>query len=104
MSRRDAARSSALGPIDRVVERAETLAGAWSARARASTTIGQERAILRLFGVHGIDRSGRPLAGAAVDRWLASAREGLGGGIALPFTIAMLEYDLEPQQLALDVA
>jgi hypothetical protein len=104
MSRRDVARSSALGPIDLVVERAETLAGAWSARARASTTIGQERAILRLFGVHGIDRSGRPLAGAAVDRWLASAREGLGGGIALPFTIAMLEYDLEPQQLALDVA
>lgn len=104
MSPRNVVRAAALGPIDRVVERAETLAGAWSARARASTTIGQERAILRLFGVHGIDRSGRPLAGAAVDRWLAGAREGLGAGIALPFTIAMLEYDLEPQQLALDVA
>jgi hypothetical protein len=93
-----------LGPIDRLVERAETLAGAWGARARASTTAGQERAMLRLFGVHGLDRSGRPLAGAAVDRWLAGTPDGLGGGIALPFAIALLEYDLEPQQLALDVA
>jgi hypothetical protein len=98
------AKSGELGPIDRAFERAETLAGAWSARARATTTIGQERAILRLFGVHGLDRSGRPLAGAAVDRWLAGARDGLGGGVALPFAMALLEYDIEPQQLALDVA
>src|SRR5688572_23884946 len=96
--------SSALDAIDRLAERAETLAGAWGARARASTTLGQERALLRLFGVAGVDRSGRPLAGAAVDRWLASTRDGLGGGIALPFAIALLEYDLEPQQLAIDVA
>jgi hypothetical protein len=92
------------GPLDHLLERAETLAGAWGARARASTTVGQERAMLRLFGVSGLDRSGRPLAGAAVDRWLSSAHDGLGGGIALPFAMALLEYDLEPQQLALDVA
>jgi len=91
-------------PIDRLTERAETLAGAWGARARASTTLGQERALLRLFGVTGVDRSGRSLAGAAVDRWLASAQDGLGGGVALPFAMALLEYDLEPQQLAMDVA
>ena len=60
--------------------RAEALAGAWGARARASTTIGQERAILRLFGVSGLDASGRPLAGAAVDRWLAGDPHGLGTG------------------------
>ena len=30
-----------------------------------STTLGQERALLRLFGVIGLDRAGRPLAGAA---------------------------------------
>jgi hypothetical protein len=96
--------TSALDAIERLAERAETLAGAWGARARASTTLGQERALLRLFGVAGVDRSGRPLAGAAVDRWLASTRDGLGGGIALPFAIALLEYDLEPQQLAMDVA
>ena len=92
------------GDLDRLAERAATLAGAWSARARATTTIGQERAILRLFGVSGLDRAGRPLAGAAVDRWLSTARDGLGGGIALSFAMALLEYDLEPQQLALDVA
>ncbi|MEX2183175.1 MAG: lysine 5,6-aminomutase subunit alpha [Chloroflexota bacterium] len=90
--------------IDRLVERADALAGAWGARARASTTVGQERAILRLFGVTGLDRDGRPLAGAAVDRWLTTAADGLGGGIALPFAMALLEYDLEPQQLAMDVA
>jgi hypothetical protein len=102
VTRRDA--EGALGPVDRLAERAETLAGAWGARARASTTVGQERAILRLFGVTGVDRSGMPLAGSAVDRWLASSRDGLGSGIALPFAMALLEYDLEPQQLALDVA
>lgn len=90
--------------LGRLVERAETLAGAWGARARVTTTLGQERAILRLFGVSGLDRAGRPLAGAAVDRWLAGARDGLGGGIALPFAMALLEYDIEPQQLAMDVA
>jgi len=92
------------GPLDRLLERAETLAGAWGARARASTTVGQERAMLRLFGVSGLDRSGRPLAGAAVDRWLSSAHDGLGGGIALPFAMGMAEYDLTPHELALEVA
>jgi hypothetical protein len=92
------------GPLDRLVTRAEGLAGAWGARARASTTIGQERAILRLFGVTGLDASGRPLAGATIDRWLASDPRALGAGIALPFAMSLLEYDLDPQQLALDVA
>ncbi len=92
------------GPIDRLVARADALAGAWGARARASTTIGQERAILRLFGVTGLDAAGRPLAGAAVDRWLAGEPRGLSSGITLPFAMALLEYDLEPQQLALDIA
>jgi len=92
------------GPLDRLVARAEALAGAWGARARASTTIGQERATLRLFGVTGLDAAGRPLAGATIDRWLASDPRALGAGIALPFAMALLEYDLEPQQLALDIA
>jgi D-Lysine 5,6-aminomutase TIM-barrel domain of alpha subunit len=97
-------RSATGRAIDKLLERADTLAGAWGARARASTTLGQERAILRLFGVTGLDRAGRPLAGTAVDRWLTSARDGLAGGIALPFAMALVEYDLDPQQLALDVA
>ena len=99
-----ARRSEPFGPLDALLDRAATLAGAWGARARACTTVGQERALLRLYGVTGLDRAGRPLAGAAVDRWLATTRDGLGAGIALPFAMALLEYDLEPQQLALDVA
>ena len=96
--------SDAWGPLDRLVGEATALAGAWGARARGSTTIGQERAILRLFGVSGLDGNGRPLAGTTVDRWLARDSRGLGAGIALPFAMALLEYDLDPQQLALDVA
>ena len=92
------------GDLDRLVTLADTLAGAWGARARRSTTVGQERAMLRLLGVHGLDRSGRPLAGEVVDRYLAGGRNRLGGGIVLPFAIALLEYDIGAQQLALDVA
>jgi D-Lysine 5,6-aminomutase TIM-barrel domain of alpha subunit len=92
------------GSLDGLVARAEALAGAWGARARASTTIGQERAILRLFGVQGLDGAGRPLAGATIDRWLAADPRGLATGITLPFAMALLEYDLDPQQLAMDVA
>ena len=92
------------GPLDKLVERADSLAATMGARARASTSVGQERAILRLFGVTGLDRGGRPLAGATVDRWMRSDPRGLGAGIALPFAMALLEYDLDPPQLALDVA
>ncbi len=92
------------GRLDRLVELADTLGGAWGARARASTTIGQERAVLRLCGVHGVDRAGRPLAGEVVERYLAGRPERLAGGILLPFATALLEYDLPPLELALDVA
>jgi hypothetical protein len=90
--------------LDGLVARTDALVGAWGARARASTTRGQERAILRLFGVDGVDVAGRPLGGATVDRWLAGDPRGLATGIALPFAMALLEYDLEPHQLALDIA
>jgi hypothetical protein len=90
--------------VDRLVDLAGSLAGAWGARARGSTSIGQERAILRLLGVGGLDRAGRPLAGEVADRFLTGAPGRLGGGIILPFAMALVEYDLTPQQLALDVA
>lgn len=96
--------AGSLGPLDRLAERAETLAGAWAGRARASTTIGRERALLRMFGVAGLDAAGRPLAWAAVDRYLGGRTERLGGGVVMPFAMALVEYDLAPQQLALDVA
>ena len=72
------AKAEPYGPIDKLAERADTLAGAWAARARTSTTVGRERALLRLFGVGGLDAAGRPLAWAAVDRYLAGGRHELG--------------------------
>jgi len=93
-----------LGPLDRLLERAETLAGAWTARARGSTTVGRERALLRMFGISGLDTAGRPLAWAVVDRYLAGGPDRLGGGIVLPFAMALAEYDVDPQRLALDVS
>jgi D-Lysine 5,6-aminomutase TIM-barrel domain of alpha subunit len=96
--------TESFGRLDRLTERAETLAGAWAARARGSTTIGRERALLRLLGVNGLDAAGRPLAWSTVDRYLSGRSARLGGGIVLPFSMALVEYDLLPQQLALDVA
>jgi hypothetical protein len=93
-----------LGPLDRLAERAETLAGAWAARARASTTVGRERALLRMLGVSGLDAAGRPLAWAVVDRYLAGGAGRLSGGVLLPFAMGLVEYDVDAQRLALDVA
>ncbi len=93
-----------LARVDRMVELAERLAAAWGARASLCTTVGQERANLRLLGVTGVDRAGRPLAGAAVDRFVAGQADRLAAGIILPFVAAMVEYDLGAQALALDVA
>ncbi|HKF84395.1 MAG TPA: lysine 5,6-aminomutase subunit alpha [Candidatus Limnocylindrales bacterium] len=90
--------------LEALQARATTLAGAWGAAAAAATSAGQERAVLRLFGVAGVDRAGRPLAAEVVDRWLTPDPRRLGGGISLPFAIAMAEYDLRPHELALELA
>jgi hypothetical protein len=87
-----------------LLDRAESLAVAWGVPATAATSVGQERALLRLFGVAGLDRAGRPLAGEVVDRYLAPDPSRLAGGIGLPFTMGLVEYDLAPQELALEVA
>lgn len=83
---------------------AAAIASAWGAAAATFTTIGQERAILRLFGVTGLDHEERPLAAEVVDRYVTPDPRRLGGGIALPFAMAMAEYDLRPQELAQEVA
>ena len=93
-----------LGPIDRLLELADTLAGAWGARALTCTTRGQERAMLRMFGVAGIDRTGRPLAAEVVERFIGDRLDRLAGGVSLPFAAALVEYDLTAQELALDIA
>ena len=92
-------------PLDRLVARADALAGAWGARARASTTVGQERAILRLFGVDGLDAAGRPLAGRHGRQVVGAAtRARSATGSRCRSRWRSLEYDLEPHQLAMDIA
>ncbi|MEW5990754.1 MAG: lysine 5,6-aminomutase subunit alpha [Chloroflexota bacterium] len=99
-----------LGPGDFAaeLERLRALAAALAADlgtvAATSRTLGRERAALRLIGVGGIDREGRPLAAEVVDRYVSGQPERLAVGVALPFAVALLEYDVAPQQLALDVA
>jgi hypothetical protein len=90
--------------LERVLRLAGDMAGAWGARARASTTLARQRAILRLLGVSGLDRAETSLASMVVERALGNDPNRLAGGIALPFAVALLEYDVTPQQLALDVA
>ncbi|MES2211054.1 MAG: lysine 5,6-aminomutase subunit alpha [Chloroflexota bacterium] len=99
-----------LGPGDFTAEREELLqraaglAKALVGSATGATTLGRERAILRLIGVGGLDRKGRPLAAEVVDRYVGGEPSRLAMGIGLPFSLALLEYDTDPQQLALDVA
>ena len=94
----------ALAHLDQLVRHADAVAAAIGGPAAGSTSIGQERAILRMFGVTGIDRMGRPLAAEVVDRYLSPDRARLSGGIALPFAMAAAEYDLEAHELAVEVA
>ncbi len=89
---------------DRVRLRAAGLAGRFASTARSSATSAQERAILRMIGVDGLDRDGHPLAGSVVDLYNGAARESLARGVILPFSTALLEYDLAPRELALEVA
>jgi hypothetical protein len=85
-------------------ERATALAADLGTAASALRTLGRERAILRLIGVGGIDREGRPLAAEVVDRYVSGRLDRLAAGVALPFAMALHEYDIGPQQLALDVS
>jgi hypothetical protein len=85
-------------------QRAAALAASLHAVARLETTQACERAVLRLFGVAGLDRVGRPLAAEVVDRFAAFGLTPPGGDIALPFAVAAAEYGLSPSELALDVA
>ncbi|HTS14284.1 MAG TPA: lysine 5,6-aminomutase subunit alpha, partial [Candidatus Sulfotelmatobacter sp.] len=92
------------GRAHEVRERAAGLAAPIDAAARAATTVACERAMLRLFGVSGIDRAGRPLALEVIERFADLGTARLGGGIALPFAAAAREYALGPQELSLEIA
>jgi hypothetical protein len=83
---------------------AAELAAGLSARARRSTTIAQQRAILRMIGVDGLDRAGQPLASSVAESYCGGNRGRLASGVLLPFAVARLEYELPVRNLALDVA
>jgi hypothetical protein len=83
---------------------AADLAGEMSRSARRTATIAQERAVLRMLGVDGLDRAGRPLSTSLAERYFGSDRGRLARGVILPFVAALLEYDLPARDLALDVA
>ncbi|MGZ6344622.1 MAG: lysine 5,6-aminomutase subunit alpha TIM-barrel domain-containing protein [Candidatus Limnocylindrales bacterium] len=104
MPRSTAAANELEARVHELRERAAALAAPIHQAARASTTVACERAMLRLFGVAGLDRRGRPLALEVVDRFAQLGPGRLGGGVALPFAAAAHEYDLEPQELALEIA
>ncbi|MGZ6274266.1 MAG: lysine 5,6-aminomutase subunit alpha TIM-barrel domain-containing protein [Candidatus Limnocylindrales bacterium] len=87
-----------------VRRRAADLAGRLSPAARRATTIAQERAVLRMLGVDGLDGTGRPLAASLAARYCGSDPDRLSRGNLLPFVVALLEYDLQPQELAMEGA
>lgn len=90
--------------VDAVRRRAAELAARLSPPARRSATIAQERAILRMVGVDGLDRAGHPLAASMAERYCSPDRDRLAKGILLPFAVALLEYDLPARDLGLEVA
>jgi hypothetical protein len=92
------------GELEEIRRRASDLAATLSKTARRSATIAQERAVLRMLGIDGLDRAGRPLAAALADGYCGSQPARLARGILLPFAVASLEYDMAPRELALDVA
>ncbi|HEX7491477.1 MAG TPA: lysine 5,6-aminomutase subunit alpha [Candidatus Limnocylindrales bacterium] len=90
------------GQVEGIRRRAADLAADLSGPARRTATIAQERAILRMLGVDGLDRDGNPLAAALADRYCGADRGRLARGILLPFVVAMMEYDCGPREVALD--
>ncbi len=90
--------------VEAVRRHAADLAARLSPAARRSATIAQERAILRMLGVDGLDRAGRPLAASMAERYCSPDRSRLARGVILPFAVALLEYDLPARDLGLEVA
>ena len=84
--------------------RAAALAAAWSEAAAATTTLGRERAILRLLGVGGPASSGRPLVVEVASRYFGANPGRLAHGIALPFAAELALGGLTPVALARAVA
>src|SRR3990172_5002171 len=81
---------------EQLLERVRSMAATLAASAASATTLGRERAILRLIGVSGIDREGRPLAAEVVDRYVSGGQDRLAAGVGLPLPGAPLRADQHP--------
>ena len=92
------------GQAEHVRALAAELAAGLSRDARKSATIAQERAVLRMLGVDGLDRAGLPLAASLAGRYCGSDPSRLARGVILPFVVASMEYDMSPRDVALDGA
>jgi len=90
--------------LERVRGLAQELAASLGEEARRTTTVGIERAVLRLVGVGGLDREGRPLAASVVERAAGGDAGRLARGVLLPFVAAMSLYEAPPADIAQDVA
>ncbi len=82
---------------------ADALAARLASEARSRTSVAAQRALLRAIGVSGLAPDGRSLALEIVQRYVSTDRHPLRNGVTLPFALAAHEYDLEPQQLAIEV-
>ena len=87
-----------------VRRRAADLAARLSGAASRSATIAQERAVLRMLGVDGLDKAGHPLAATLAERYCGSDPDRLARGVLLPFVVAMIEYDMPAREVALEGA
>jgi hypothetical protein len=90
------------GEVESIRRQAADIAAGLSKTARRSATIAQERAVLRMVGVDGLDLEGRPLAASLAERYCGSDPARLAHGVLLPFVVAMLEYDLPAHELAVE--
>jgi len=93
-----------LSQAEAVRRQAADLAGGLSQAAARSATIAQERAVLRMLGVDGLDRAGHPLAASLAERYCGADPSRLARGVILPFVVAMIEYEMAAREVALDGA
>jgi hypothetical protein len=85
-------------------QQAADLARSLSTQARGSATTAQARAVLRMVGVDGLDRAGRPLAGSTLERFCGSDPSRLAEGVLLPLALAAASREQTPRDVALEVA
>jgi hypothetical protein len=90
--------------LERIRGLARDLAASLGEDARRTTTVGIERAALRLVGVSGLDRDGRPLAASVVEHAIGNDPARLARGVLLPFAAAVALYEASPSDIAQDVA